>query len=331
MSNPSDITIYVRTLSGEFSITIKANATWSDLKRAIAVYTPEINPDRLQLFLNNEPIEGYARSSIAKMGITNGTELGMVIHPPKPGKNDKLFNIIFTNPADASTMEDTVIVQNNATYKELRSALLEKFKSYVPDNINPAQYDEALVVKSGYKYIYGTFDHDTVKFLKNNTPLHVTFDTPIYGADINLFALETGRKWGNVMLTQYALFKQGSIHMVYDAIAGELGLKRLNTFTPVDYNEIKSNEINRNIANAFTYSHHSIYADTPESHQVQTMEELFHSNSTQMYKDELTDMPLLSVILRFYKSKQGGSVGRKTRRRSDYRNRRNNKRKTCRK
>jgi hypothetical protein len=29
-----------------------------------------------------------------------------------------------------------------------------------------------------------------------------------------------------------------------------------------------------------------------------------------MYKDQLTDMPLLSVILRFYKSKQGGSRGR---------------------
>jgi hypothetical protein len=301
----------VRTLSGELPpITIGANATWAELKRAIIAQYPEISPDRLQLFLNNEPIEGYARSSIAKMGITNGTELGMVILPPKPGKNDKLFNIIFTNPADGSIMEDTVIVSNNATYKELRSAILEKFISYAPDNINPAQYDEALVVKSNGKYIYGTFDRDTIKFLKNNTPLHVTFDTPIYGADINLFALETGRKWGNIMLTQYALFKQGSIHMVYDAISGELGLKRLDTFTPVDYNEMKSNEINRTIANAFTYSHHSIYADTPESHQVQTMEELFHSNSTQMYKDQLTDMPLLSVILRFYKSKQGGSRGR---------------------
>ena len=309
MSNQDHITVYVKTLSGSLPpITIRSNATWAELKRAIIAHYPEISPERLQLFLNDETIEGYARSSIAKMGITNGTELGMVIHPPKPGKNEKMFDIIFTNPADGSTMEDTVIVPINATYKELRSALLEKFKSYAPDNINPEQYNEALVVKSNHKFIYGLFDHDIVKWIKNNTPLHVTFDTPTYGADINLFALKSGRKFGNVILIRYALFEHGDIHMVYNAVAGELGLKLLTTYTPVDYKEMDAKDIYSNTANALTSSHYSLYADTPESHQVQTIKELRQSDSTEM-SNVRHDTPLISVILRLYKSKQGRSMG----------------------
>ena len=325
MSNQDHITVYVKTLGGELPpITIRSNATWPELKRAIIAHYPDVSPDRLQLFLNEETIEGYARSSIAKMGITNGTELGMVIHPPKPGKNEKMFDIIFTNPADGSTMKDTIIISINATYKELRDALLEKFKSYAPDNINPEQYNEALVVKSNDKFIHGLFDYDIVKWIKNNTPLHVTFDTPTYGADINLFALKSGRKFGNVILTRYALFEHGDIHMVYNAVAGELGLKLLNTYTPVDYKEMDAKDIYSNTANALTSSHYSLYVDTPESHQVQTIKELRQSDSTEM-SNVRHDTPLISVILRLYKRKQRGSRGGQTRKR------RNNKRKTYRK
>lgn len=311
----------------EKTISILPPTTLSDLKAQIAdpqhadpqhadpfIMDPFNKPvDRIKLMFQFKELKGNQKLSY--YGIKDNSNLDLLISPT-PSKLEKEFDLHF-KAYDGVVKEGYLRLPKDTTYAALLQHLFNVCKE------SPDQTMDAFVVrhKGSLLHVIDPLylpQPQTIQFLDSRFPLDISFDEPIYDANVNVFLENTQQRWKNVILER-PIYQHTHLSILSDMVMDQLGLVSFQDGShPIELGQqdieqiMDANKAGIQGKGIIALRKGPIFIDTYESHTVDHVGELVQNGSIPIVRVLPEGATLFSMVFALYQPRAGG---RRTRRR----------------